>query len=134
MSKEVTTARETEADGLHLLTAGQTDEAIAGRMTPRGTEIKLMTETIGRTLTGSIRDGTIVSKVVAMITIIGIGSQVSGGAWRSVGTEVIEGTRGVGRGKGKEGTEKEGVREGVGLGKKLAIASVSAGKGHLSKR
>jgi hypothetical protein len=134
MSKEVTTAREIEADGLHLLTTGRTDEAIAGRMTPRGTEIKLTTETIGRTLTGSIRGGTIVSKVVATIMIIGIGSQVSGGAWRSVGTEVIEVTGGVDRGKGKEGTEKEGVREGVGLGKKLAIVSVSAGKGHLSKR
>jgi len=134
MIKEVTTAREIEADGLHLLTTGRTDEAIAGRMTPKGTEIKLMTETIGRTLTGSIRDGTIVSKVVATIMIIGIGSQVSGAAWRSVVTEVIEGIGGVGREKGKEGTEKEGVRKGVGLGKKLAIASVSAGKGRLSKR
>jgi len=125
-----TTAKETEADGLHLLTTRGIDEAIAGRTT--GTEIKLMTETIGRTLKGRIRHGTIVTKVVEMITIIGIGIKVKGGVGRIV---AIEGTGGVGQGRGTDGTGgKEVVKEGVGLGKKLATLVASEGKGHQSRR
>ncbi len=133
MSKEATTARETEVDDLHRLTTGRTDEAIAGRMIPSGTEIKLMTETKGRTSTGRIRGGiSIVTKVVAMIGSIGTGSQARGGEWRSVVTGATEKVGGVGQGKGW--TETEVVKEEVGQGKKLAIASASAGKGRPSKR
>jgi len=128
-----TTARETEADGLHLLTIRGIDEAIANKTI--GTEIKLMNEAIGRTLKGRIRYGTIVTKVVEMITIIGIGIKVKGGVEKIVAIEGTEGTGGVGQGRGTEGTGgKEGVKEGAGLGKKQATLVTSEGKGHQSRR
>jgi len=97
-------ARETKADGLRLLITREIEEAIAGRTT--GTEIKLMTVTIGRTSKDRIRYGTIVTKVVVMITIIGIGIQASGGAGTIDAIEVKEGIGGVGQGRGTEETEE----------------------------
>ena len=133
MSKEVTKVRETEADDLHRLTTGRTDEAIADKMIPTGTEIKLMTETKGRISTGRIRGGiSIVTKVVAMSRNIGTGSQASGGEGRSVVRGVIEGTGEVGQGKGW--TETEEVKEEVDQGIKLAIASANAGKSRPSTK
>lgn len=132
MSKEVTTGKETEADDLHRLTTGKTDVAIAGRMIPSGTEIKLIAITTGRTLTGRIREGiSIVTKVVEMILSIGTGSQASGAEWRNVVTGATEGTGGVGQGRGW--IETEAVKEEVGQGKKL-VWSASAGKCHLSTK